>query len=68
MNKVYKIQSYLVIFDTRSPVDIHISVYHENQTKLTREEIIKETIGYAEDVGIVLSEQDICEIKEHLQE
>lgn len=61
--KVYKVQSYLVKCDMGNPVDVNINVYHEDQTELTREEIIEEAFDYAKEVGIELSERDIFEIE-----
>jgi len=61
--KVYKVQSYLVKCDMGNPVDVNINVYHTNKTKLTREEIIAEAFGYAEEVGIELHEDEIVEIE-----
>ncbi len=63
MEKVYKVQSYVVKFDTVTPVDISVNVYHENQTQLTREEIIAEALGYLQDLKIEMEEKDIYEIE-----
>lgn len=60
---VYKVQSYLVKFDMGNPVDVNINVYHENQTQLTRQEILDEAICYAEEVGVRLSERDLYKIE-----
>lgn len=60
--KVYEEQTYLVKFDL-GLVDVNISVHHQNQTELTREEIIEEALGYAEDAGIKLEERDLFEIE-----
>jgi hypothetical protein len=63
MEKVYKVQSYVVKFDTVTPVDISVNVYHENQTQLTREEIIAEALGYLQDLNIQMEENDVFEIE-----
>jgi hypothetical protein len=63
MEKVYKVQSYVVKFDTVTPVDISVNVYHENQTQLTREEIIAEALGYLQDLNIEMEENDVFEIE-----
>lgn len=63
MEKVYNVQSYLVKFNLGNPVDVNINVYHENQTELTREEILEEAFGYAKEVGIELAEKDLFEIE-----
>jgi|GEM_PF-2699475 len=57
-NKVFNTQSYLVRFDMGNPVTIDICVEHHNQTLLTRAEIIEEALGYAQEVGIEIHEQD----------
>lgn len=63
MSKIYKVQSYLVKFNMGNPVDININVYHENQTELSRDEIITEALGYAEEVGIEFCENQLNEIE-----
>lgn len=63
MEKVYKVQSYLVKFDTCTPVDINVSIYHENQTELFKEEILEEAYGYLEDIGIKMDESNLFEIE-----
>ncbi|MCM3603208.1 hypothetical protein M3175_20935 [Robertmurraya korlensis] len=65
---IYKEQEYKVHFDTCTPVDISITVYHQEQTELTREEIIEEALGYAEDLGLELREQSITEIATLIKE
>lgn len=60
--KVYEEQEYVVKFDMGNPVDVTICVHHENQTKLTRQEIIQEALGYAEEVGFDITEQQVYEI------
>ncbi len=60
---VYKVQHYLVKFDMANPVDVNISVYHENKTELSREEILAEAFGYAEEVGITVDESCLFEIE-----
>lgn len=60
--KVYKVQSYVVKFDL-GPVDVNVNVYHENQTELSREEILEEAFCYLEDVKIELKEEEIFEIE-----
>ena len=50
--KVYDSQEYYVVLERQSDVDFGISVYHENQTKLTRKEIIEEANGYFEDLDL----------------
>jgi hypothetical protein len=52
MTKVYKNQQYLVQYDTNSPVELRVVVEHFNQTLLTKNEIIEESNGYLEDMGI----------------
>ena len=59
---VFAVQSYVVKFDL-GPVDVNINVYHENQTELTREEILEEALGYAEDAEIKVTERDVFEIE-----
>lgn len=61
-DKIYKVQNYLVKFDL-GPVDVNINVYHENQTELTREEILEEAFGYAKNEGIELTEHELAEIE-----
>ena len=60
---IYSVQSYLVKFDMGNPVDVNINVYHQDQTVLTRKEIIEEALGYAEEIGFDITEQDIFEIE-----
>lgn len=55
---IYEVQSYKVQFDMGNPVEVNINVYHEGQTLLSHEEIIDEALGYAEEVGIKVSERD----------
>jgi hypothetical protein len=64
VEKIIPVQSYVVKFDMGNPVDLHINVYHEEQTKLTREEIIEEALGYAEEIGIKVTEREVYEIVE----
>jgi hypothetical protein len=64
VEKVIPVQSYVVKFDMGNPVDLHINVYHEEQTKLTREEIVEEALGYAEEIGIEVTEKEVYEIIE----
>lgn len=62
----YSVQSYMVKFDTNTPVDIHVNVYHSGSAKtaLTRNEIIKEALDYLEDIKITgFSESDLSEIE-----
>lgn len=61
METTFKTQSYDVKFDL-GKVDISINVYHENQTQLSRKEIIDEAMGYADDANLDLKESDIYEI------
>lgn len=60
---IYNIQEYRVKFDLGNPVEISIGVYHENQTELTRDEIIAEALGYAHEVKLPLDESSIYEIE-----
>lgn len=60
--KIYNEQSYIVEVDMGNPVTIEINVWHQNQTELTRDEIIEEAIGYAEEIDVSISENDISGI------
>lgn len=60
--KIYSVQSYMVKFDL-GPVDVNINVYHTDKTRLTRDEIIEEALGYAVDRGIDLSFMEVFEIE-----
>lgn len=63
MSKILREQEYKVHFDTRTPVSISVTVHHKDKTKLTKEEIITESLGYLEDLGIEMEENQIIEIK-----
>jgi hypothetical protein len=63
-NRIIINQTYIVKFDTLTPVDINVTVQHLNTTQLTRDEIVKEAMGYLEQVNInYISESDIFEIE-----
>jgi hypothetical protein len=59
--KVYSVQEYLVKYDF-GKVEVNVYVYHENQTKLTTEEIVEEARGYLEDSGIEVEEYEDYQI------
>lgn len=62
MERIYSVQSYLVKFDIGNPVEVSVSVYHENQTELTKDEILEEAMSYIKEVNIDLTEKDVYEI------
>lgn len=62
MERIYSVQSYLVKFDMGNPVEVSVSVYHENQTELTKDEILEEAMSYIKEVNIDLTEKDVYEI------
>lgn len=66
--KVLDTQQYCVVFDTKTVVDLGVSVYHENQTKLTREEIIEEAIGYFKDFDVSYIDESWVDDVEALNE
>lgn len=62
--KKYKQQTYLVKFDTLTPVNISVTIEHYDTHELTRSEIVNESLGYLEDFNILgFYESDIFEIE-----
>lgn len=64
--KHYSTQSYMVKFDTNTPVDVNVNVYHDGNIipKLTGEEILAEALDYLEDINITgFSASDHYEIE-----
>lgn len=60
---IYKIQEYRVVFEESSAVDLVVSITHEFETILSRDEILEEAIGYLEDLGICDHDTKHCQVK-----
>jgi hypothetical protein len=56
-------QTYVVHFETGTPVNVSVSVWHSDKTLLTKDEIISEAFSYLEDIKIELNYDDIYEIE-----
>jgi len=58
----YKVQSLIVHFDTDTPVEVTVNVYHENTPILNEVEIMQEALGYLEDLQINVDEKGFYKI------
>lgn len=59
----YSVQYYVVHFDTNTPVNVSVDVYHQNQTALSKKEIMEEAIGYLADLRLDFKEKDAFAIE-----
>lgn len=60
---IYDRQSYFVYFDLGQPLELKVNIYIEDDTKLTREEMIAEAIGHAQSAGIDVAATDFDRIE-----
>lgn len=60
---VYDVQSWNVAFDFGNPCVLHVNVYREGETMLTYDEIRDEAVGYAEEIGIEITEDTDTQIR-----
>lgn len=67
-NWEYSIQSYDVVFQFDNPCVLHVNVYREGETLLTREEIFEEAKGYMEDMGLTLKHKVLDDAEIHILE
>lgn len=62
MSVIFAIQSYTVFIQS-GPVDLNVSIYHEDKTRLTHQEIVDEALSYCEDEGMTFTQNDIDEVE-----
>ena len=59
---IYQVQEYKVKYDL-GPITIYVTVYHENQTELSKSEILAEALEYLHEANIEVREGDLLEIE-----
>lgn len=65
-NHKYEVQHFIVSYDTGTPVEIEVDVYHDSQELLTIKEILDESEGYMEDIGISVVNNSVANITARL--